>query len=86
MVPFPLGAKESSFLHSVQTGSRAHKAPPIQWAPRALCQRAKRPKSEAGHSLPPSDGVINGGAIHPFLMRLHDLVFNSLSTETTLPF
>jgi hypothetical protein len=42
--------------------------PPIQWVAGALSPRVKRPGREADHSLPPSVGIKNDGAIPPFLL------------------
>jgi hypothetical protein len=54
-VPSPGRAK--NFLHVVQTGSGAHPASPIQWAPGALFPGVKQPGSEADHSSPSSADV-----------------------------
>jgi hypothetical protein len=49
--------------------------PSIQWLPRALSPAVKRPGREADHSSPSAE-IKNGGAIPPFLIRLHDVVHN----------
>jgi hypothetical protein len=59
--------------------------PPILWVAGALSLGLKRLGREANHSLLSSAEIKNGGAIPPLPIRLHGIVFNSLSTGT-LPF
>jgi hypothetical protein len=46
--------------------------PPIQWVPKALFLKVKRPGCEVDHSPPSSTEVKNAGALPPLFLRLHD--------------
>jgi hypothetical protein len=57
-VSFPAWPRDSSLLHSVQTGSEATQ-PPIQWVSGALSSGIKQLGREADHSPPHSaDGAL----------------------------
>jgi hypothetical protein len=56
-VTFPVGARDVSLLHNVQTGPGAHPAPGV-----------KRQGWEADHSPPSSAEVKYNGAIPPLLL------------------
>jgi hypothetical protein len=60
-IRFPVGAKDISLLHSVQTGPGIHP----DSNPRGL----KWPGCEADHSPPSIAEVKNDGAIPPFLHK-----------------
>jgi hypothetical protein len=51
----------------------------------ALSQRVKRPGREADHTPPTSAEVKNVDLYIRSPIRLHGIVLNYLSTETTLP-
>jgi hypothetical protein len=53
-----------------------HTQPPIQWVPSVLSPGVKRQKREINHSSSSSAEAMNGGAIPPLPMRLHDVVLN----------
>jgi hypothetical protein len=59
---FPVGARDSSLLHIILTGSGACQ-PPIQWVPETFSPGVKRHVREADHSPRSSAEVKNGGAI-----------------------
>jgi len=57
-VRFPVGTRNFSLHHRVQTGFATHQ-PPIQWVPGSLFLGVKRPGSEAHHSPPSGAEVKN---------------------------
>jgi hypothetical protein len=61
-----------------------HKASYIM-GPAVASQGINRPEREIDHPVPTSVEVKNGGAVPPLPIRLHDLLFKSISAGTTLP-
>jgi hypothetical protein len=61
-VQFQTEARDSSLLHSVQTGSEAHISPMVTVV---SFKGLKQPGSEAEHSPPSNAEVTNRGAIPP---------------------
>jgi hypothetical protein len=74
-VLFPTGVRSFSLLHSVQTASGTHQ-PPMEWVAGDFPLGLKRPRREA--ELHIVDLYLHSPT------RLHGIVLNSLSTETTL--
>jgi len=55
----------------------APRKPPIQWVPRAISPKVKRPGREANHSPPSSDEVENAWSYASTpLIRLHGVVLS----------
>jgi hypothetical protein len=70
-----------NFLFSKSSRPALGSTQPTQWVPRALSLGVKRPGREANHSaLENVDLYIHSP------IRLHGVVLNSFSTETTLPY
>jgi hypothetical protein len=76
-VQFPAGEKESSLLHSIQTGCEDHSASyPVDNGGGGAFAWVKRPGREVDHSPLPTYEVKNGGAIPQFHLHFHGVVRN----------
>jgi hypothetical protein len=58
--------------------------PPNPWVPGTVYPTVKRPGRKSDHSPLSNAEFKNGGAIHRFSIRLHDLVLSYLSAGTFL--
>jgi hypothetical protein len=56
--------------------------PPTQWYRRALSQGRKQPGREVDYSPPSSEGVEISGAVLPFSIRSHGVLFKDRDNFT----